>query len=238
MSTLARPEAAAIEPWHLLRLPAEIRHMILVPLLVADESLQCPSRVYGNPLISWKTFNGVHADMMFTCRLLYREVLHLFLSENDFLFSMPPRTTAFSCADYARWAKSITIQVNSIHWEEWQTYLSENNPLVVKNLNINIVAPLLRTYRGKVDLSLRLISLCESLVNNIVIIGKVGVHIASSRHKFLCGKSLSSFPLAYQALTPFADVRDCLLKAMIPSTKDKGPLLALKTRIEAQESSN
>lgn len=238
MPTQVRPEETAVEPSSLLRLPAEIRHVILAPLLVADEILQCPSRIYGNPLISWKTFNGVHADMMFTCRLLYHEVLHIFLSENNFLFSVPPTTTAFSCANYARRAKSITVQVNSVHWKEWQTYLCENNPLVVKNLNINIVHPLLRNYRGKVDICLGLISVCEALVENTVITGKINVHMASNRHKFIRGKCLSSFSLEDKALRSVSDVQDCLLKAMTPSTKDKAPLLALKTRIEAQESSN
>jgi hypothetical protein len=238
MPTPARLEENAAEPSQLLRLPAEIRHMILAPLLIADETLQCPSRVYGNPLVSWKAFHGVHADMMFTCWMLYYEVLNILLSENDFLFSVPPTTTAFSCANYARRARSITFQVNSVHWEEWQTYLSESNPLVVKNLNINIVHPPVRNYLEEVDKSLRSIGVCESLVENIVITGKVDVHMASYRHQFIRGKCLSSFPLANQVLISVIDLQNCLLKAMVPSTKDKGPLLALKTRIEAQESSN
>ncbi len=80
--------------------------------------------------------------------------------------------------------------------------------------------------------------MCESLVENIVITGKVDVHVASYRHRFIRGKCLSSYPLANQVLTSVIDLQNCLLKAMVPGTKDKGPLLALKTRIEAQESLN
>ncbi len=173
----------------LLRLPAEIRQMILVPLLAADELLLSPSRVYGNPLISWKTIHGVQTDMMFTCRLLYHEVLRTFLQENDFYFSVPPTTSRFSCAHYARWAKSIRFQVNQSHWDEWQIYLSENDPLPVKNLIIDIVQHSSRLYNNMI-LRLEIVNLCESLVDHIVITDRVSVRMSSNRTKFVRGECM------------------------------------------------
>ena len=172
-------EASCIPP--LLRLPAEIRQMILIPLLVVDDLLHCPSRVYGNRIIGWKGIYAIQADMMFTCRLLYHEVLQVFLEKNNFFFSAPPTKTLFPCAKYARWAKSITYQVHNAYWQEWQTYLSENNPLVVKNLKLQLVTHLSAS-RDHDSLIRHLISICESFIENIVVIEKANVHFSSLSH--------------------------------------------------------
>ena len=214
----------------LLRLPGEIREMILIPLLVVDDLLHCPARVFRNRLISWNSVYAVQADMMFTCRLFYHEVMRIFLQENNFFFSAPPTTTLFPCARYARRVKSITFEVHHAYWEDWQTYLRANTPLVVKNLDIQIVH-----FATSADFSY--LSLCECFIENVVVTEKVSVRLSSSQHINIRRKCLSFFPLAGQALISFADLQDCVQKAMLPRGKDKGPFLALTARVKSQLSS-
>jgi len=219
----------------LLRLPAEIRQMILTPLLVVDDLLHCPSRVYGNRIIGWKGIYAVQADMMFTCRLLYNEVLHVFLEKNNFFFSAPPTKTLFPCAKYARWAKSITFQVHNAYRQEWQTYLSENNSLIVKNLKLQFVT-YLSASRDHDSLIRNLISLCEFFIENIVVTEKANVHFSYLSNTDIRRRCSSYISSVNQALISWVDLQECVQNAMIPGAQDKGPLLALKTRLEARDS--
>ena len=177
----------AVEVSPLLRLPPELRQMILEPLLVVDDILHCPSRIYGNRLISWMTMYGVQTDMIFVCRLLYHEVLHIFLAENDFSFSAPPTTTLFPCAKYAEWAGSVTFRIHNPYWKGWESYLSENAPLVVRNLNIYMVTHLVAQPNHN-SLICGLLSLCEFFIENIVVTGNLKISFSSRAHTHIRGR--------------------------------------------------
>ena len=195
MSSEASSKKTVVEASPLLRLPPELRQMILKPLLIVDDILHCPSRVFGNRLISWMTMYGVQTDMMFTCRLLYHEVLHTFLRENDFSFSAPPTTTLFPCAKYAQRAKSITFRVHSAYWKGWESYLSENTPLVVKNLKIHMVTHLISSPDHS-SFICGLFSVCEFFIDNIAVTEKFRVNLSSLAHSDLRRRCLLLFQQA------------------------------------------
>ena len=194
LSIIMFPEASSVgimvEASPLLRLPPELRQMILKPLLIVDDILHCPSRVFGNRLVSWMTMYGVQTDMMFTCQLLYHEVLETFLRENDFSFSAPPTTTLFPCAKYAERAKSVTFRVHSTYWKGWESYLSANTLLVVKNLKIHAVTHMI----GSPDhdsLISGLFSVCEFFIESVLVTEKFRINFSSLAHSDIRRRCLS-----------------------------------------------
>ena len=175
MSTKVGPAEKVVELPPILRLPTEIRQMILLPLLVTDDTLHCPSRVYGNQIISWKASHGVQPEMMFICQALYHEVLFIFIQQNQYFFSVPPTTTLFPCALHAPRAKSLSFKMLHRHWALWEKYLSANKPLISKALHLRIRPPSSIDVGGRPRSLVSLINLCESLIDNIVVTESVSV---------------------------------------------------------------
>ena len=176
----------------LLRLPPEIRELILRPFLTTDDTLLCSSRVFGNRVLGWKTYHGVQPELMFTCRLLYLEVLHMFVRSNVFSFSVPPTTTTFFCVRHAPYTKSIRIQMLCRHWPLWQTYLRENTPLTVKALHLQILPPMSIGSRGSHDHLVDLLNLCACVMDSIIVTESVKVVMAFEKRQSIRSQQLQS----------------------------------------------